>query len=181
MRYIVVLEMLSPILIYLLLTSLISDKTIAFAFVSLSFFFIAITLTPASMVRAPWYQADYFNVKLPSVVTLNQPSQTVLTPFPAYALQTHPRPQLYLIPFFPKNWRFIGISYTGMEYTLSNKLPALLQSNQSIYLLVTPTYLASMYQVAMKLGFVNHGHCYRVASDRQRITGEKLLLCAVSR
>lgn len=181
MRYIVVLEMLAPLLIYLLLTTLIPDKIIAFSFASLSLFFIAITLIPASMIRAPWYKTDYFNVKLPGIVALNQQAQTVLTPFPAYALQTHPRPQLYLIPFFPKHWRFIGISYTGMEYTLSNKLPSLLQSDQSIYLLVTPTYLASMYQVAASLGFVHQGKCYTVTSDRQRITGENLLLCAVRR
>lgn len=176
MRYIVVLEMLAPLIIYLLLYVCLRDALVRLALVAFIFWFIASTMIPAAMIRARWYDTDYFNVTLPSYVK-EHPKATVLVAFPAYALHINPRPQSYLIPFFPAGWRFMGIPFPQDNYTIPPAIYALVKHEKSLYLLASPAYMPKMVNTARKLGFPYQGTCSFITSDRQRMTNEAMLLC----
>jgi hypothetical protein len=180
MRYIAVLEMLAPLMIFLLIDRLIYDALLRFATVLLAFLFMAGTMLPSSMVRAPWYEGSYFNVTLPAFVQETKQA-TVLVAFPAFAINTFPRPQTYLIPFFPPEWRFVGISFLRHDYTVPHALPALAKSQQTLYLLGSPEYIPMLYHIAEKLDFRVRQACYAINSDRQAMTHEAMLLCAVKK
>lgn len=177
MRYIVVLEMLAPLCICLLLYKLIADKVVRLGTGVVVFMFILGMMMPTSMVRAPWYDTSYFNVKMPVL----GPQGTVLMAFPAYAFNTNPRPQAYLIPFFPKNWQFIGIPFVKEDYTVPPAVPGLVKQKEKLYLLSSPTYMPKMVNIASTLGFSKPERCDIIPSDRQFMTHEDVLLCAVTK
>ena len=123
MRYLVALEMLSPLVIYILVRQIIKDHYARAAGLMIIFYVLIFALIPIAAIRAPWYEADFFNVKLPGIVK-QTPKATVLMAFPAYALYTHPRPQTYLIPFFPQQWRFVGIPFANGNIFSLKKMSA---------------------------------------------------------
>ena len=180
MRYIAALEMLAPLVIYLVLHQLLQQRPPRLLVAIGIFFLIMGTTIPSSMIRAEWYDTDYFNIKLPAFVT-QTPEAHVLMAFSAYAVHTDPRPQTYLIPFFPAKWRFIGIPFSEMDYTLPSKLTSIIAHDQYLYLLSPPAYMPKMYTIADAMGFVSHGQCGLITSDRQRITNEETWLCVVKK
>lgn len=177
MRYIVVLEMLAPLCIYLLLYQLIADNVVRMATSVVIFMFILGMMVPTSMVRAPWYDTSYFNIKMPML----EPRGTVLMAFPAFAFNTNPRPQTYLIPFFPKDWRFIGIPFEREQYTLPSVLPALIKQKEKLYLLASPAYMPKLVSIASAMGFTKPKRCDVISSDRQLMTHENISFCAVTK
>lgn len=180
MRYISALEMLAPLLIYLLIDRLCRNPSLRFTFSVLLFFFIFCTMVPAGFVRASWYENDYFNVKMPAHIKETK-AAVVLVPISAFALNTKPRPQTYLIPFFPKSWQFVGISFLKDKYQTANLPTQLLAAKNTIYLLASSEYLPTLYTIAAMQGFKQHVRCDDITSDRQRISNEDLKLCLVSK
>lgn len=180
MRYIVALEMLTPLIIYLVLYQLVRDVSVRFTSAVFLFFFIASTMVPTHMVRAGWYETDYFNVKLPAFVK-TVPEAMVLVPFPAFAFDSKPRPQSYLIPFFPNKWHFAGIPFLQNKYAVPRTVYSLVKNYQgkNIFLLSSPEYMPIMFQIANLMGLKPHASCSLITSDRQVVTHEEVLLCPV--
>jgi len=174
--------MLAPLVIYLVLCYLIRDKTIRFASTVLIFFFMIGMMIPTQAMRAKWYEANYFNVKLPNWVN-DTKAATVLVAFPAQALYTNPRPQTYLIPFFPKEWRFVGIPFVKFRYTMPPEIFSLIEERQldQLFLLSSADSIPQLYEVSAQLGFKHPKLCEPITSDRQYVTHLQTWLCVVSR
>src|SRR5262249_19522782 len=151
-----VLEMLCPLVIYLLITQLINTITIRFTVLVFIFYMLIFSLSPIPMVRASWYDTSFFNVRLPPSVA-NTPKATVLVTYTAYVMDLDPRPQSYLIPFFPKAWRFIGIPFWREKYLSETSvtkqiLTKLHDDKNKIYLLTANINMPALYQAAREFG-----------------------------
>jgi len=184
-RYLAPLEMLAPLMIYLLIQHMVKDTLICFTLTFMLFFALLFTLSPIPMVRAPWYDNTFFNVKLPAFVE-NTPNATVLIAYSAYVLNADPRPQSYLIPFFPKQWRFIGVPLLHEKIFLDAAAFNLIQAKltndtHEKYLLTSDRNMPELYKAARLWGLTPNGKCEEIESDRQVVTHQKVLLCPVGR
>lgn len=183
-RYMVTLEMLSPLLIYLLIRNLFSSIELRVGVITLCFYIIILFMRPTEMIRMPDYSGTFFNTKLPAV-TKKLSEATVLIAYSAFAYTAEPRPQSYLIPFFPDRWRFIGIPISDHAVDLTandeKRISDLLKNSKHIFLLSSDYSMPSLRQVALRFNLQATGACDRVVSDRQKITNQDVLLCPVDR
>lgn len=182
MRYAVVLEMLTPLMIYLLLRRLIPGLFLQWLVCFLIFSFLFISMVPAQRVRAPWYTHNFFDVTLPSMVK-NTTQAVVFVPYPAFAESLEPRPQNYWIPFFPTQWHFVGLpfhgeKYQGIDILTQHKIETLIASTRgNFYLLTSKQYMANLTRVVGAFGLKNTLQCGEMRSDRQRISYDTVILC----
>ncbi len=185
MRYLAALEMLSPLIIYFLVRQLVKNYYTRLVCLTLIFYGLLFTVVVTGVIRAPWYDGDYFNIKLPTIVK-QTPMATVLIAFPAYGTSTEPRPQTYLIPFFPQQWRFIGVPFANEKYLFENNAHIKISENIAhaegpIYLLTSEDYMPELYRVAERMGLRASSQCHFIFSDRQRISNEDVMLCEVAK
>jgi hypothetical protein len=117
---------------------------------------------------------------------------TVLISYSVYnmngkpAEDANPRPESYLIPFFPSAWRFIGVPFKQEKYlqekssheNIFNRIQA---DKQKIYLLTSDLEMPAFYQAARLFNLIPDGACEKIFSDRQKITEQETLLCPVTR
>jgi len=97
-RYLLVMEMLAPLAIWLLITHLVLERRRAAVFAGACAILIVITLVPPNWGRVA-FGDDYFGVTLPVLVD----------PDHALVLMTGFEPTAYLIPAFPPRVRFLRI------------------------------------------------------------------------
>jgi hypothetical protein len=186
MRYMNVLEMLAPLMIFLVVMQITKNALARFSLLTIIFSILVIFMVPIPMIRAPWYGKNYLNVTLPSWVKTT-PAAMVLMAYPAYALYTNPRPQTYLIPFFPKQWHFIGVPFINEnQYAYDKKIAHAIQTRveryQGLFYVLSPeNNVSELLRVAKGWGLSASGPCHDIMSDRQRITHERVLICPVSR
>jgi len=183
MRYLVVLEMLSPLVIYLLVTKLFTNAKTQWIVITILFYTLAYTMTPTSMIRARWYEGNYFNVVMPKALQKVDKAM-VLTAYPAYSQYRDPRPQMYLIPFFPKQWQFIGIPFLKNNLMVSNKdrekiINRIQSYKGKFYLLTAESYRDAFIKVSQQFGLKLVKPCEDIKSDRQRISNERVVLCSM--
>jgi hypothetical protein len=180
-RYLAPLEMLAPLMIYLLLRMLMKHTLTFYTSLSAIFLALMLTLSPIPMIRAPWYDTTFFNVQLPASL----PDQaTVLIAYPAYVLNTNPRPQSYLIPFFPAKWRFIGIPLLNEKLFLDAAAMNIIQSKlnqrtEKMYLLTSDRNMPELLKAAFNFHLAPDGECEKIYSDRQAVTHQNVLLCPI--
>lgn len=182
MRYIVALEMLAPLLIFLITYQLSSNATVRFATLVVIYFAIGALMIPTNAIRDKWFSDTYFNIQLPHYLKTSQ-KETVLVSFSAGALNADPRPQTYLIPYFPKNWQFIGIPFIHNQYSMPQDIIDIFHhfTQDHIYLLSSENSMTGLYKAAQELGFKDKKHCEKILSDRQKVTGQDTLLCLVKK
>ncbi len=182
-RYLVVLEILSPLVIFLLIRQVINNIHVRIVLLVTIFYSLIILLSPIPMVRAPWYDTSFFNVRLPQSV-YSTPKATVLITYTAYVMDQNPRPQSYLIPFFPSQWHFIGVPFWHERYLSDHAVSQQITSHLhhaegKIYLLSSDMNMPAFYQAAQKFGLIPAGKCEKILSDRQAVTHQNVLLCEV--
>ncbi|VVC75244.1 hypothetical protein AQUSIP_05320 [Aquicella siphonis] len=182
-RYLAALEMLAPLIIYLLIQQMVRNKILCYASVFLVFYILLYFLSPIPMVRAPWYDSSFFNVKLPSLIA-RTPRATVLMTYTAYVMDRDPRPQTYLIPFFPRGWRFIGVPFWHRQYleesTATENIRARLRGQHDpLFLLTSDAQMPALYQTVRRFDLMPAGKCEKIYSDRQAVTHQNVLLCPV--
>lgn len=186
-RYLAPLEMLAPLIIYLLIAYLIKPNLSRIMILTIIFYSLVYFMVPSKSIRSPSYGPTFFNVKLPEMVKRSQHA-TVLIAYTAYLATVDdidPRPQTYLIPFFPSEWHFIGVPFSRKHYLadafISNQIARMLQTNKGdIYLLTTEIKMPDLYEVASHFGLRPNGACEQVVSDRNEITGHRVSLCPVT-
>lgn len=184
-RYCVALEMLAPLLIYLLARKIISDNYFLTAFLTVVFSIMVFMMVPLRSFRVACHEPNFFNVHLPTAI--NQKSEAmVLLAYPAYALSAEPKPQAYLIPFFPSSWRFVGVPFLKGNYlpdmnAHKNIQDVINKYSGHFYLLTTDVSMPELYRTARTFGLVTQGDCYEVSSERQKMSSKKVLLCPVSK
>lgn len=180
MRYAMALEMLAPVFIIILLQYLFQHQTVRLALGVVTFAVIVVAMRPVPAIRLPDYSGSYFNVKVPHLSQHPQHPHhaMVLMAFPAYALDVKPRPQTYLIPFLPQQWRYVGVPFADQKYHLPKKVIDLVsQFKGQFYVMVSSEFLPQMNLAAWQLGLRSGGVCGNITSDRQRVTHEDVLLC----
>lgn len=184
-RYLTPITLLSPLIIFLLVTRLIQQTTLRCLTLILLYSLITFTLTPPlPLIRWMKYDTSYFNVFIPKEIK-NKSNALVLIAYPAYAMTNRPKPQSYLIPFFPASWRFAGIPFkteTKTILTLKDKhtiLTLIEKQKDGIFLLASDSSMLALYKTARSLGLVKAGECQKISSNRQMISGSDTLLCPV--
>jgi hypothetical protein len=180
-RYLATLEMLAPLVICLLIVNSSKNILLDFILIISIFYILFSSMVPVPMVRATWYRATYFNVKLPNSIYYT-PKATVLMAYPAYVADTNPRPQSYLIHFFPRTWRFIGIPFLHEKYfhdeKAAKKIRQLInEGHDKIYLLASDINMPELHRVARIFNLIPSSKCEKIYSDRQKITHQDVLLC----
>ena len=182
-RYLVAIEFIIPLTLYSLAEDLVADLFWRSMLITAVFARIVLTLFPMPMVRARWYDHSFFNVQLPpAVAKLSQ--GTVLVAYTAYVMDLDPRPQSYLIPFFPSGWHFIGVPFWHGQYLDEKQTEVLLRKKLQaapppFYLLTSDFNMPTLEKTARALGYTREGDCLQITSDRQRLTHQETLLCEV--
>lgn len=204
MRYAVALEMLCPLIIFLLIQFLFKSEKTQWVTVAILFYTLIFTMFPMPQDRVPWNHNSYFGEKIPAFV-YQIPTATVFVAthnfagalFDRTAKETFPASrftwysaeiQTYLIPFFPQGWRFFGIPITTDKprFMIFPELKkAIREKNGPFFILATTESIPSFYQLMAHFGLKKQGKCSRVDSDRlhwlvshERAT--KVELCEVS-
>lgn len=184
-RYLVALEMLSPLIIYLLISQLIPTKQVKTIVVTMVFYSLFFFMVPIAMIRASFYQSTFFNVKIPQSVNAT-PKALVLIAYGSFMKDIDPRPQAYLIPFFPASWQFIGIPFWSEKYSadkpITEKIRELIHHyHEKIFLLTADKNMPELYHTAEQFGLLPAGSCEIIESDRQKLSNQKVLLCPVAK
>lgn len=182
-RYIATLEMLAPLVIFLLLRQICKNPYAMSIILTTIFYTLFFFMAPIHMVRMRWYNDSFFNIKFPASIK-HQTQAMVLMSFTSYVYDLDPRPQIYLIPFFPPKWRFVGIPFLHEKYDLdkntADKIQLLIHGyRDKIYLLTTDLNMPELYRAAIKFNLIPDGSCERISSDRQKMTPYHVLLCPV--
>lgn len=179
-RYIIALEMLAPLVIYLLTINLFTKfiwrvSVLSIIFVTLNFF-----MQPVSTPRMQEFGITYFNVQLPKSIN-EVDNALVLIAHPVPVINANPRPQSYLIPFFPHTWQFIGVPFIGNKFIYNSNVMTYIQHkikpHSPVYLLTTNFNLSAFLKVLPQFGLEKANTCEKVNSDRLSYTGENAWLC----
>ena len=109
-RYLIIVDILAPLLIYLLVTKIFSRWIWTNRVTLVIFALLTLPLHHVKMARAHWGNLSYFDVKIPTDIDLRKPSVVIFID-PASA---------YLRPFFPKNWHFMNIN---IDIPIPEKIP----------------------------------------------------------
>lgn len=103
-RYAIILDMLAPLLIYILLAGIFNKSVTVNKLSLLIFIFLVVTLKPTNWGRVPWTES-YFNVQIPQEINLQKPGIV----FAYY-------PTGFIRPFFPPDWHFIGLDDNALGW-----------------------------------------------------------------
>ena len=135
-RYAIVVDLLAPLIIYLLVKDILSEKLYRRMIIFFIFAFLLITMKPMNWGRTTW-EKDFLDVKISYNLDENEKAIVVLLD----------RPLGFLSPFFPHNWQII-IGKDNETKILRrvidrfknnnhiNKFYSVFFKNESIYLLI---------------------------------------------
>src|SRR3990167_483831 len=202
-RYLVTLEMLAPLMIYLLLNYIIHNPYYRLGIMGVLFYVIFVAVWPIYRERVHFFGKDYFNVTLPGFAYQYQDAMvlTVTSNFAGkFANETEILPilaakkalrspavllQTYVIPYFPPKTRFVGVTIMDDHYAISLPAKKLIAEHQGhFYLLTSRRNMPSFLRFAQVLGLQKNGACGKVLSDRLRLPhmrNSAVLLCSVGR
>ncbi len=195
MRYLNTLQILTPLIIYLLLRFLMKETVYRLLLLAFVFYFLVVAMIPMSEagLRLHTFGKTYFNIALPDFIR-HDTTAMVLTivpnllfsedmfkttiissvyyergkmPSPAsLSAVSHP----YLIPSFPKNFHFVGITTIGKYYALTPHAKKWIQQFPGpFYLLTTQANMPSFLRLAAQFDLYPDGTCGSVSSDRLQL------------
>lgn len=127
-RYIIPLELLSPVFIMIIIQYIFPFNKIYIPLSLGIFALIIVTMVPMHWGRVPWTK-DYFDFKMPPIE--NVANSTII--MAGYD------PLAYIVPFFPENTRFVRIQSNFFKPSsntlLQVKVREALQNSKSLYIL----------------------------------------------
>lgn len=104
-RYAIILDMLAPLLIYILLESIFENTTLINKLGLLLFIFLVVSIKPMHWGRLSWKDREsYFDVQIPKEINLQQPG-IVFTDYPTGFIRA----------FFPVDWHFLSLDHNGND------------------------------------------------------------------
>ncbi len=175
-RYLLPLEMLAPLALWLLIDRFPLKIPARKAAILACLLLWLVTLKPGTWGRVPW-SSDYFGVQPPS---LTDPANTMV-------LMTGVEPFSYVIPFFPKPVRFIRIEsyFTGPSETpngFDRRMQQLVEGHHG------PLYI--MYRSNEEKGSkaalqhfnlrINQDTCQQMTPDIEDRSADPFYFCAVT-
>jgi hypothetical protein len=163
-RYAMTLDILAPLMIYVLLLNTCKTSVIVNSLLFLILAVLIISMKPMYWGRQPWTQS-YFNVNLPK--TLNLKKQSVVL------IKEGGNPAGYLRPSFPVNWHFLSIN--NMLFTkkfIENYLPEI--DKYQFFILQRKHKPIDIDDVKRK-GFNVHKPCWELKTKL-----DSYLLCSVT-
>jgi hypothetical protein len=185
-RYILTLEMLSPLLIYLLVQRLIENKKLQNIFMVVLFSILVISLVPnKNDTRIASYKGSYFSV-IPPTFANTSPNATVLMSYSEFAQSSDPRPTAFLMGFLPANWHFIGIPFQKGLYDLEDKkafrktYEFINHQGGTFYLLAPQINMNELYLAALQFNLIASGNCEVVDNLRARLLMQEVWMCPVA-
>lgn len=180
-RYLIVLEMLAPIMIYLLILNLTDRFYKRVILVTSSLFLLIFFIVPVYAPRTYHFNETFFNVKIPVQIQTIK-NAVVLISHPMPIVDPEPRPQTYLIPYFPKSFQFIGVPFVADRYIADSSVAKIIgeyQKYKNLYVLTTGQHLPHFDAVLSQFHLRRTGECYVIRSDRLSFTGQKAYFCAL--
>ncbi|MBV8801686.1 MAG: hypothetical protein JO131_01735, partial [Gammaproteobacteria bacterium] len=166
-RYVLAIEMLAPLLIYLLVKHLIPNTILQNIIVTVFLGTIVVSVIPQNNItRITSYKPnmDYFSV-IPPTFANNSKNVTVLMSYTEFAMSADPRPVAFLMGFLPHHWHFIGIPFINGLYDLSDQKSFrkmhILTNNYSeqFYILGPQKNISELYSAALQFNLVPAGAC----------------------
>lgn len=184
-RYLLPLELLTPLMIVVLVTQLLTRDKARLVALTMIFYTLIYFMIPMSPIRTPYQQQSFFNVVLPADISAH-PSAIVFMGYPAFMADLQPRPLQYLIPFFPPTWRFIGVPFLHEQLHLSTRSLAKIrvlsaQQTEDFYVLASIYAMPALTQFVASLHLKPAGACQLIPGARQRLVAEEVLLCRLRR
>jgi hypothetical protein len=186
-RYVVAIEMLAPLIIYLLVIYLIINEPVRILIIGILFLSMIISMKPNQTgTRIRWYNNDYFNVVVPDNIKQN-PEALALIPYSEYALNANPRPIFFLMGFLPKRWHFIGIPfwhglYDGADISSEIKTRNIIENySGKIYFITPEIYISKLYDIAFHFNLLPAGNCQEIKNERSRALFQKVMICPVKK
>lgn len=176
LRYMLPLEMLAPLLIYILVSLIFTKQILRFSISFGILYIIALTMYPRNFpLRVPHYTKDYLSITIPESVKKTHDAMVLLV-FSAYALEYQPRPAAYVIPYLPSQWKFVGLGCLKGKFDFSTNqadhIRELIKNHQHSFYVLTGAYnISAIYTMAHKLGLRESGPCSKIYSERQSFTG----------
>ena len=153
-RYIIPLEILSPLIIVVFLTYIVRDVTLRHWYIFILFIIIAVTVWVPTQWRISWGKS-YFRVRIPEVEQIEN----------SIILMAGKDPSAYLIPFFPAGTRFVRLeSYfkyniPSVETKFQKEVKALINDHKG------PFYLLSREKYILERERVGESYNLRVYRD----------------
>jgi hypothetical protein len=187
LRYVAAIEMLIPLIIYLLVSHLVTPIKIQTCILFLVFITIIFGMKPnITGTRLKWYNNNYFNVTVPD--TIKQTSEALaLIPYSEYALSGDPRPIMFLTAFLPPHWHFAGIPFKHALYDTSDTISEIKIRNTienysgQIFFITPEPFLAALYDRALHFNLIPAGNCDEIENERSRALQQKVLICPVKK
>lgn len=186
LRYLATLEMLAPLFIYLLIEKMLLDKFTRRAIFAACMYAMVMFMIPMVNAREPWYTTSYFDQEIP-VVTQKIAQATVLIGYPAFTMTNDPRPQMFLIPFFPPKWRFVGVPFADFKYDAADKIAQnkianiIRDTTQPIFLLTPVNFKEEFFRIAKRFHLQAAGKCDYLPSHRAVMAQHPVQLCPVKK
>lgn len=178
MRYAVCFEMLAPLLICLICCELVPQRQWRNVILGIFYYFIVHTMIIVYFGRSYWSNQPYWGVHMPASSAIVSQAMVV---YPSDVLPAKyvkpPSPLSYLIPFFPKDWRFVGVNY-GMpgRCHVAPELQQMVSNYKGpIYMMATTADLAALDCRAAYMGLQRQTPCERIPNVRDKY--DDTLLC----
>lgn len=150
LRYAVILEMLVPLLIVLLIRKIFQNPRVQNLTITTIFGTIICFVFTDVADRGTWTDDSYFGFKIPPSVHQIK-NGLVLLPTKNYEfVDVWPLSLSYIIPFFPPDWRFIGVPYPNItiENTSTEISKRISQHKGPLYYLTSnfemPTFITTL-------------------------------------
>jgi len=152
-RFIIPLELLSPVFILLIVRYIFPFEEVFTKITLIVFLLIIATMSPMNWGRPPWTES-YFDVRIPALEDMAQST----------VIMADNEPLSYIIPFFPKSTRFVSVKSNFMSPStkslLQDKIVTTLQNSPHIYLL---------YKGKSKRDYEGILRKYNLKMDRERL------------
>ncbi|MEO8401980.1 MAG: hypothetical protein ABI597_09350 [Gammaproteobacteria bacterium] len=183
MRYAVILEMLTPLALYLLINQISSRIWTRRILLAATYYTIAFTMATGAAERGKWATDSYFGFQIPPSINTTKNAVVLLTTLNYKRMMGAPLSITYLIPFLPKAWHFVGVPF----YTdASNVWPAdikkiIAETKDPIYLLAAKDSMQQFIVMSADVQLKNTGNCHeiKIAHGFRRQTD--VLLCQVKK
>jgi len=213
-RYFLPFQILTPLVMYLILRYCINDFKLRMRYLWALMFFIAYTMIPMKEIETYWWGKDYYGVNLPEFINkyktgyvlmlhpnllgknlgkdiyiskITTPVSTQVTHKDVYkAISVASMLQTYLIPYFPPDFHFLGITTVVHNYAVPKKVKEIISNSNGPFFIITarPNMPSFLNLVAKEFGLNKKTECGIIQSDRIKIrytNYDSVLICGVTK
>lgn len=181
LRYAVILEMLVPLMVFVLVERLLPNRKLLYLpILALLYAAILLTMTTEVAERGSWQDPSYFGIDIPSNVMQINKALVLLPTSDYHYASTPPLSLAYLIPSLPKDWQFVGFPFTNTNVEIALPLAVrhlMVASARSLFLLAEKQHLAKINKSLMPLNLSVGNTCYEIKIAHGVRRTSQIFLC----